>query len=72
MQEDRHSHKQATVEVVEEETVAHILCDCPAVRTKRLKYLGKLFFDNISELRTIEFKKFLRFVKEINFLGTEL
>jgi ribonuclease HI len=57
---------------VEEETVAHILCDCPVVRTKRLKYLGKFFFDNINEIRNIELKKILRFVKEINFLGTEL
>lgn len=46
----------------EEETIQHLLCTCPALSNRRNIYLGNFFFDNTSELATIDVRCLSRFI----------
>ena len=47
----------------EEETVQLLLCTCPALPIRRNYFLGNQFFDNASELVTIDTKRLSNFIK---------
>ena len=47
----------------EEESVQHLLCDCPALQGRRLQCLGSRSFDNLECLSDVPLMNLLRFVK---------
>lgn len=46
-----------------EESIFHLLCECPCLRTKRNTHLGQMFFDNLSELSFINLNLMSDFIK---------
>lgn len=52
----------------EEETISHLLCDCPALENERLRYLGRRSFNSLLELTTVELSALLSFVRSSGWL----
>ena len=55
-----HSHKMGLADTseckrcsLEEDTIEHFLCECPAIKQKRLKYLGSYIFKDLLGLSDI-------------------
>lgn len=46
-----------------EESIFHLLCECPCLRTKRNTHMGQMFFDNLSELSSINLNLLCNFIR---------
>ena len=49
----------------EEESVQHLLCDCPVLQGRRLQCLGRLSFENLECLSDVPLMNLLRIVKSM-------
>lgn len=45
----------------EEESVQHMLCDCPGLKERRLKCLGRRFFDDLDSLGNVSLRRLADF-----------
>ena len=50
----------------EEETVLHLMCQCPALARKRLTTLGAAFFPSLTSLSSLDIKDIARFLIKSN------
>lgn len=48
----------------EEETIEHFLCECPGLKERRLRFLGRRFFDDLDSLREVSLSDLADFVRE--------
>ncbi|KAI8115864.1 hypothetical protein CVS40_11986 [Lucilia cuprina] len=46
----------------EEETITHLLCDCPALAEARFQTLGLTYFGDLTELSNIKLERLLEFI----------
>ena len=67
-----HSHKMGLADTseckrcsLEEDTIEHFLCECPAIKQKRLKYLGSYIFKDLLGLSDIRIMDLIRFYEAV-------
>ena len=54
----------------EEETVLHLMCQCPALARSRSLLLGSPFLSSLSELSSIDLLNIARFIKKSKWLSS--
>ncbi|KAI8121785.1 hypothetical protein CVS40_7154 [Lucilia cuprina] len=52
----------------EEETITHLLCDCPALAEARFQTLGSNYFGDLTELSNIKLERLLEFINLSNWV----
>lgn len=53
----------------EEETVEHLLCECPRLKERRLRYLGSRFFEDLDSLSDVNLSDLADFLRESKWFG---
>ncbi|KAL7723642.1 hypothetical protein ACLKA6_007567 [Drosophila palustris] len=56
----------------EEESSEHFVCSCPALSSRRLRFMGSPFLDGLGDLPTLSLRKIAHFIQSSNWTPFQL